>query len=193
MTVLSKFHELTQCPSLSQQGMDKDLRKISEKRNNMIPARLELATFRVLGGRDNHYTTESHGETISFLRSIENSDDITKESVGDDRPGPLRDKGEQHNVANELRAFSTPLVIGDHSRRKNRDLLAEKLRLLLLLNINDYWCHGSLCYGQVLRCWTRSEESDDKGVVGEEEFDLLLFKQPNITLRDQFALAHMIR
>ena len=25
----------------------------------MFPARLELATFRVLGGRDNHYTTES--------------------------------------------------------------------------------------------------------------------------------------
>ena len=49
----------------------RDLRKISEKRNNMIPARLELATFRVLGGRDNHYTTESHGETTSFLRSID--------------------------------------------------------------------------------------------------------------------------
>lgn len=59
------------------------------------------------------------------LRSIENSDDITKESVGDDRPGPLRDKGEQHNVANELRALSTPLVIGDHSGRKNRDLLVK--------------------------------------------------------------------
>ena len=25
----------------------------------MFPARLELATFRVLGGRDNHYTTET--------------------------------------------------------------------------------------------------------------------------------------
>lgn len=59
------------------------------------------------------------------LRSIENSDDITKESVGDDIPGPLRDKGEQHNVANELRAFSTPLVIGDHSDQKNRDLLVK--------------------------------------------------------------------
>ena len=27
--------------------------------NNMFPARFELATFRVLGGRDNHYTTET--------------------------------------------------------------------------------------------------------------------------------------
>ena len=26
----------------------------------MFPARLELATFRVLGGRDNHYTTETN-------------------------------------------------------------------------------------------------------------------------------------
>ena len=59
------------------------------------------------------------------LRSIENSDDITKESVGDDRPGSLRDKGEHHKVANELRAFSTPLVIEDHSGRKNRDLLVK--------------------------------------------------------------------
>ena len=25
----------------------------------MFPARLELTTFRVLGGRDNHYTTET--------------------------------------------------------------------------------------------------------------------------------------
>ena len=37
------------------------------------------------------------------------------------------------------------------------------------------------------------EESDDKGVVGEEELDLLFsLKQPNITLRDQFALVHMV-
>ena len=27
--------------------------------NKMFPARFELATFRVLGGRDNHYTTET--------------------------------------------------------------------------------------------------------------------------------------
>ena len=32
----------------------------------MIPARLELATFRVLGGRDNHYTTESHDYCLEF-------------------------------------------------------------------------------------------------------------------------------
>lgn len=52
----------------------------------------------------------------------ENSNDITNESVGDDRLGPLRDKGEPQNVANELRAFLSPLVIGDHSDRKNRDI-----------------------------------------------------------------------
>ena len=37
--------------------------RLSEK---MIPARLELATFRVLGGRDNHYTTESHDFCLVF-------------------------------------------------------------------------------------------------------------------------------
>ena len=30
-----------------------------KKKKNVFPARLELATFRVLGGRDNHYTTET--------------------------------------------------------------------------------------------------------------------------------------
>ena len=30
-----------------------------KKKNEVFPARLELATFRVLGGRDNHYTTET--------------------------------------------------------------------------------------------------------------------------------------
>ena len=30
-----------------------------KKKNVVFPARLELATFRVLGGRDNHYTTET--------------------------------------------------------------------------------------------------------------------------------------
>ena len=49
----------------------RDLRKISEKRNCVIPARLELATFRVLGGRDNHYTTESRGKSGEFLRLID--------------------------------------------------------------------------------------------------------------------------
>ena len=35
-----------------------NLREKKEK-NGVFPARLELATFRVLGGRDNHYTTET--------------------------------------------------------------------------------------------------------------------------------------
>ena len=30
-----------------------------KKKKDVFPARLELATFRVLGGRDNHYTTET--------------------------------------------------------------------------------------------------------------------------------------
>ena len=30
----------------------------------MFPARIELATFRVLGGRDNHYTTETATQEI---------------------------------------------------------------------------------------------------------------------------------
>ena len=30
-----------------------------KEKRNMFPARVELATFRVLGGRDNHYTTET--------------------------------------------------------------------------------------------------------------------------------------
>ena len=30
----------------------------------MFPARIELATFRVLGGRDNHYTTETTMEEM---------------------------------------------------------------------------------------------------------------------------------
>ena len=40
------------------------------KKKYVFPARLELATFRVLGGRDNHYTTESRGKTGEFLRLI---------------------------------------------------------------------------------------------------------------------------
>ena len=35
-----------------------------KKKNNVFPARLELATFRVLGGRDNHYTTETSATLI---------------------------------------------------------------------------------------------------------------------------------
>ena len=35
-----------------------------KKKNKVFPARLELATFRVLGGRDNHYTTETSATLI---------------------------------------------------------------------------------------------------------------------------------
>ena len=31
-----------------------------KEKSKMFPARFELATFRVLGGRDNHYTTETN-------------------------------------------------------------------------------------------------------------------------------------
>ena len=33
----------------------------------MFPARTELATFRVLGGRDNHYTTETATKVVKKL------------------------------------------------------------------------------------------------------------------------------
>ena len=33
----------------------------------MFPARLELATFRVLGGRDNHYTTETTTGKLNMI------------------------------------------------------------------------------------------------------------------------------
>ena len=36
----------------------------------MFPARIELATFRVLGGRDNHYTTET---AMKKYEKLENS------------------------------------------------------------------------------------------------------------------------
>ena len=36
-----------------------------KKKSDVFPARLELATFRVLGGRDNHYTTET-STTLNF-------------------------------------------------------------------------------------------------------------------------------
>ena len=36
----------------------------------MFPARFELATFRVLGGRDNHYTTESAVYNKGKVRGI---------------------------------------------------------------------------------------------------------------------------
>ena len=37
----------------------------------MFPARLELATFRVLGGRDNHYTTETKVKNVEHYTIIE--------------------------------------------------------------------------------------------------------------------------
>ena len=36
----------------------------------MFPARIELATFRVLGGRDNHYTTETTLEEMGKVRDL---------------------------------------------------------------------------------------------------------------------------
>ena len=36
----------------------------------MFPARIELATFRVLGGRDNHYTTETAMEQVGKVRDL---------------------------------------------------------------------------------------------------------------------------
>ena len=36
----------------------------------MFPARFELATFRVLGGRDNHYTTETTVSNKGRVRGI---------------------------------------------------------------------------------------------------------------------------
>ena len=36
----------------------------------MFPARFELATFRVLGGRDNHYTTETTVYNKGKVRGI---------------------------------------------------------------------------------------------------------------------------
>ena len=47
------------------QATQKLERKIEKK--NMFPARLELATFRVLGGRDNHYTTETYAAQMSEI------------------------------------------------------------------------------------------------------------------------------
>ena len=36
----------------------------------MFPARIELATFRVLGGRDNHYTTETTIQQMGKVRDL---------------------------------------------------------------------------------------------------------------------------
>ena len=36
----------------------------------MFPTRIELATFRVLGGRDNHYTTETAWNSSWFSATV---------------------------------------------------------------------------------------------------------------------------
>ena len=41
-----------------------------KKKNDVFPARLELATFRVLGGRDNHYTTETSAMTFVEINEL---------------------------------------------------------------------------------------------------------------------------
>ena len=41
-----------------------------KKKKNVFPARIELATFRVLGGRDNHYTTETSATTENEINVI---------------------------------------------------------------------------------------------------------------------------
>ena len=38
-----------------------------KEKGKMFPARIELATFRVWGGRDNHYTTETTVNTVLFI------------------------------------------------------------------------------------------------------------------------------
>ena len=37
-----------------------------KEKSKMFPARFELATFRVWGGRDNHYTTETTVKKILY-------------------------------------------------------------------------------------------------------------------------------
>ena len=41
-----------------------------KEKSKMFPARFELATFRVLGGRDNHYTTETTVYNKGKVRGI---------------------------------------------------------------------------------------------------------------------------
>ena len=45
----------------------KKQRKKQLKKTALFPARIELATSRVLGGRDNHYTTETAAKTLNQL------------------------------------------------------------------------------------------------------------------------------
>ena len=44
-------------------------------RQNMFPPGIEPGTFRVLGGCDNHYTTETD-EIVFFILDISNTRDI---------------------------------------------------------------------------------------------------------------------
>ena len=50
---------------------------MEEKVILMFPAGLEPATFRVLGGRDNHYTTETFANRISEYYNYKTSDNNT--------------------------------------------------------------------------------------------------------------------
>ena len=47
-----------------------NVRKKKEKTTFLFPARIELATFRVLSGRDNHYTTETAVHDKGRVRGI---------------------------------------------------------------------------------------------------------------------------
>ena len=49
-------------------------RQKKRKKKEMFPARLELATFRVLGGRDNHYTTETSAATNAEINGFNTLD-----------------------------------------------------------------------------------------------------------------------
>ena len=44
----------------SRHAINKKLQQLKTEKKLMFPAGLEPATFRVWGGRDNHYTTETH-------------------------------------------------------------------------------------------------------------------------------------
>ena len=44
----------------------KQRKKKQLKKTALFPARIELATFRVSGGRDNHYTTETAVNQLLF-------------------------------------------------------------------------------------------------------------------------------
>ena len=62
-----------------------------KKRKRMFPAGLEPATFRVWGGRDNHYTTET---TMNML--LRNKEVVCYTAIKHD--GHLRTRGKSRNV-----------------------------------------------------------------------------------------------